>query len=149
MRLYGIDAPESKQLCLDRGGREFACGASRHCPFTNVSVMWPSRELCKSAHVAQMCAVCCVLQHQHSLQPAANPAHQKCINITHRICTNPLGFWPLALALHCACSLVAGEQAAAALRKKLGSQQVACEVRPCSLRVFRSARSGFLQRRLS
>ena len=33
VRLYGIDAPESKQLCLDRGGREFACGASATLAF--------------------------------------------------------------------------------------------------------------------
>ena len=27
MRIYGVDAPESKQLCLDSGGREYKCGA--------------------------------------------------------------------------------------------------------------------------
>ena len=26
VRLFGLDAPESKQLCRDAGGREYACG---------------------------------------------------------------------------------------------------------------------------
>jgi endonuclease YncB( thermonuclease family) len=27
VRLYGIDAPESKQQCTNRSGKEYACGA--------------------------------------------------------------------------------------------------------------------------
>ena len=26
MRLYGVDAPETAQLCKDSAGREYACG---------------------------------------------------------------------------------------------------------------------------
>ena len=32
LRLYGIDAPESQQQCLDTGKQQYACGAlSSHC----------------------------------------------------------------------------------------------------------------------
>lgn len=29
VRFYGVDAPESKQLCTDKGGKEYTCGALR------------------------------------------------------------------------------------------------------------------------
>lgn len=32
VRLYGVDAPESKQSCKDRSGKDFPCGAPRPSP---------------------------------------------------------------------------------------------------------------------
>ena len=30
VRLYGVDAPESKQLCKRRNGEDYACGATQY-----------------------------------------------------------------------------------------------------------------------
>jgi endonuclease YncB( thermonuclease family) len=113
IRLYGVDAPESKQLCTHRNGQEYACGAPL-LPTPPGQATGTSTGSCY--HVLHASGLCC-----------GAPVPDPVITFVHV----PSGSCALSSTGHAAFAGAchAGIESKRALQQRIGQGAVRCEVK--------------------
>ena len=125
VRLFGMDAPETKQMCRDAKHHEYACGETLRAPaaWQSLHRRNSSWQLCLSAlHARQGLSAAWVFALQRCWTATSWTPACQCLLLLEGHTTAP---GPADAAC-----LAAGAQATDALKAQIAARPVRCEVRP-------------------